>query len=150
MAEAARRPPVEKPDAPAPAAPAAPQPPASTPPTTTSTAGDDSRRLSVGRDLLGLALLTVLASLVLAIAFYRNAADVATVVAPVTTLVGTLIGAMFGVQAATQGNAQQAAQQQQTAQLAVGAALVQPGSDEAKALVNQLIANVSPPAGDAS
>lgn len=112
----------------------------------------DNRRLSVGRDLLGLALLTVIAALVISVAFYRNAADVATIVAPITTLVGTLIGAMFGVQAATQANAQQSAQQQETAKLAVGAALVEPGSPQAADLVTRLLGNsstnVNPTAGD--
>lgn len=75
----------------------------------------------------------------LAIAFYRNASDVATIVAPITTLVGTFIGAMFGLQAATQNNAEQAAQQRQTANLAVGAAVTEPGND--KALVRQLLGN---------
>jgi hypothetical protein len=105
---------------------------------------DSANRLSVGRDLLGLAFLLVLASFVVAIAFFSTAKDVVTVMGPITTLVGTLIGTMFGVQTANQGRDEQTAQQQHTTKLAVASALVQPGSEEAKTLVARLMDDSSP------
>jgi|GEM_PF-5838695 len=70
-------------------------------------AHESSLRLVVGRDLVALGFVLILAAFALAVAFFRTATDVATVLAPVTTLVGSLIGAMFGVQAGNQARAQE-------------------------------------------
>lgn len=81
----------------------------------------------MGRDLVALGFVIVIAALGLALLFFRTAADVAAAIGPVTTLVGTLVGTIFGVQAATQGQTQ--ASQQSTAQalgLAVQAATLLP------------------------
>ncbi len=88
-------------------------------------------RLKVGRDLIGLGFLLVLAVTVVSVAFFDTAAEVSTVVGPVTTLVGTLVGTIFGVQATTQAQAVQGAQQQQSNVTTVAAALVNPGDPEA-------------------
>lgn len=102
-----------------------------------SSGADGSRlRLTLGRDLVALGFIVVVAALGMALLFFSTAADVAAAIAPVTTLVGTLIGTVFGVQAATQGQAgqTQAAQQTTTSalQLAVQAATLLPdGQQEA-------------------
>ena len=84
-------------------------------------------RLKVGRDLIGLGFLLVLAVTVVSVAFFDTAAEVSTVVGPVTTLVGTLVGTIFGVQATSQAQAVQSSQQQQSECHHCGCCAGQPG-----------------------
>lgn len=75
-----------KPDAPSPLAPPSPW------------------RLMVGRDLVALGFVVVVASTGLAIVFLApDATAIATAIAPVLTLVGTLVGAVFGAEIGNQG-----------------------------------------------
>lgn len=61
-------------------------------------------QLMVGRDLVALGFVVVVASIGLAIVFLApDATAIATAVAPVLTLVGTLVGAVFGAQIGNQG-----------------------------------------------
>ena len=96
-------------------------------------------RLKVGRDLIGLGFLLVLAVTVVSVAFFDTAAEVSTVVGPVTTLVGTLVGTIFGVQATSQAQAVQSAQQQQSNVTTVAAALVNPGDTEALRQFSEIV-----------
>ncbi|MHA6523524.1 hypothetical protein [Tessaracoccus sp. G1721] len=65
-------------------------------------------RVALGRDLVALGFVIVLASLSLALLFLPTATEVAAAIAPVTTMVGTLIGTVFGVQAANQAQSAKA------------------------------------------
>ena len=61
-------------------------------------------RLMVGRDLVALGFVVVVASIGLAIVFLApDATAIATAIAPVLTLVGTLVGAVFGAEIGNQG-----------------------------------------------
>jgi hypothetical protein len=63
----------------------------------------EGHRLEVGRDLVALGFVTIVAVFAISVAFLSAAGDIATAIAPVTTLVGTLIGAVFGAQVGSQG-----------------------------------------------
>lgn len=100
-----------------------------------SQADEPRLRMTLGRDLVALGFIVVIAALAMALLLFPTAAEVAAAIGPVTTLVGTLVGTVFGVQAATQGQAAQAqASNQSSSQalsLAVQAAtLLQPGDQQ--------------------
>lgn len=100
-------------------------------------------RLSIGRDVLGLAFLLVISTFAIAVVYYPTAADVTTVVGPVTTLVGTLIGTIFGVQATSQSRDVQANAQRASSNLAVASALLPAGSSSADIVAVLSAANSS-------
>lgn len=87
------------------------------------TADEPRLRLTLGRDLVALLFTVVIASVALALLFFRTSGEVVAVIAPVTTMVGTLVGTIFGVQASAQGGAAQAQASQQTTAQAVGLAV---------------------------
>lgn len=90
-------------------------------------ASDDSPlRLLMGRDLIALGFLLVLASLALAVAFFDTATDVATAIGPVTTLVGSLLGAVFGIQVGSQGREKESEGKAKAAQRTAEAAALLP------------------------
>jgi Na+/glutamate symporter len=96
----------------------------------------EQRRLEVGRDLVGLGFVTIVAVFVISIIFLSTAGDVATAIAPVTTLVGTLIGAVFGAQLGSQGKEKAEAKRDQ-AEAMTQDALGRLPKDEAKAVVEK-------------
>lgn len=80
-------------------------------------------RVALGRDLVALGFVIVLASLSLALLFLSTATEVAAAIAPVTTMVGTLIGTVFGVQAANQAQTAKATSSEDSRGRAVATAL---------------------------
>jgi len=77
----------------------------------------------VGRDLVALGFIVVVATVALAILFLApDATAIATAVAPVTTLIGTLIGAVFGVELGNRGREQESVARDEAQQKAVEAA----------------------------
>lgn len=100
-------------------------------------ADEPQLRVALGRDLVALGFIVVLAALGIAVLFFRTAADVAAAIGPITTMIGTLVGTVFGTQTAARN---QAAQTQAAAQpdiqslLALRAATLLPEAQQAQML----------------
>lgn len=106
--------------------------PAPSPQAPASTMELDLARVSLGREVVAVALLVVLGAFILTVVAFRDAAAVATAMGTVTTLIGTLIGTYFGIQVGSQGRAEDATSRDQATQAAVRAAsFVEPAQADA-------------------
>ncbi|HYN50740.1 MAG TPA: hypothetical protein VES62_07425 [Thermoleophilaceae bacterium] len=94
----------------------------------------EERRLEVGRDLVALGFVTIVAVFAISVAFLSGAGDIATAIAPVTTLVGTLIGAVFGAQLGSQGKEKAESKRDEAEHKAQSALALLP-ADQAQSLV---------------